>query len=97
MSRRRLFVGGIAFCAVALAITAAVFAAGVQERRDPQPTRVEYTVASASSVAETTAVAAPRVAVPMRRGDFGPVPETLTLVMVGGLLIGLAAAVRRTT
>ena len=50
-----------------------------------------------STTAEAGVAVGARVVVPMRRGALGPLSETLTLVMVGGLLLGLAAAVRRTT
>jgi hypothetical protein len=75
----------------------AVAIAKQQERKDGQPVRPEYTVAS-TAAESAAAVAAPRIAVPLlRRGGLGPLPDTLTLVVVGGLLLGLAAAVRRTT
>lgn len=95
MSKLRLAAGTLVV--VAMVATGMVVAfAKQQERKDTQPARAEYTVAAASTGAE--GAAAPRIAVPMlRRGGLGPLPETLTLVVVGGLLLGLAAAVRRTT
>jgi hypothetical protein len=93
VSKLRLAVGILAAVAF-LAAGMAVVVARQQDRRDRRPAAgVEYTVAAA-----TAAEAAPgRVMLPVRRGTMGPFPETLTLVAVGGLLLGLAAAVRRTT
>ena len=54
----------------------------------------EYTVASGEVV---PARAAGGLALPGRFDPLRSVPEKLALVMVGGLLLGLAAAVRRTT
>ncbi len=95
MSKLRLAVGILAVVAIAAAGTA-VAMGKQQERKDTQTARAEYTVAAATA-AESAAGTGPRIAVPMRRGTFGPLPDTLTLVVVGGLLLGLAAAVRRTT
>jgi len=53
----------------------------------------EYTVASG----EVPARAGSSVAIPVGLDPLQSVPEKLALVMVGGLLLGLAAAVRRTT
>jgi len=53
----------------------------------------EYTVASGDVPARVSA----QVAVPGPLYPLRSVPEKLALVMVGGLLLGLAAAVRRTT
>ena len=100
--RRRSILSKLRLAAWILAVVAMV-AAGMavanakqQDRKDIQPPRAEYTVAAASAGAESAAVAGPRIAVPMlRRGGLGPLPDTLTLVVVGGLLLGLAAAVRR--
>lgn len=98
MSRLRLFFAGVLACAV-VASAAVSLAAAPQDRREPVPTRVEYTVAAASSsrVEADAPVVASRVGIPARRPGLGSVPETLTLVVVGSMLIGLAAAVRRTT
>jgi len=52
----------------------------------------EYTVASGEVPARAGSVAISGGLDPLRS-----VPEKLALVMVGGLLLGLAAAVRRTT
>jgi hypothetical protein len=89
--------------AAGILVVVAVMTAGMgvaiakqQQRKETQPTRAEYTVAAASTGESTGA--SPRMAIPMlRRGALGPLPDTLTLVVVGGLLLGLAAAVRRTT
>jgi hypothetical protein len=68
------------------------------DRREPSKVRPEYTVAAASSAsADAGGMVTPRVVVAARRGGYGVLSETLTLVMVGSLLLGLAAAVRRTT
>jgi hypothetical protein len=53
----------------------------------------EYTVASGDVPARVGA----RAAVPASLDPLRSLPEKLTLVMVGGLLLGLAAAVKRTT
>ncbi len=95
MSKLRLAAGTLVVVAM-VAAAVAVAIAKQQERKDVQPARPEYTVAAAST-SESASVVGPRVAVPIRSGALGPLPETLTLVVVGGLLIGLAAAVRRTT
>lgn len=90
--------GIVSSCILLLAVSAISLRATTQERRDPQPTRVEYTVASAASAtAEAGAVVGGVVGVPARPRRVGQLPETLTLVVVGTMLIGLAAAVRRTT
>lgn len=98
MSRLRLFLAGLLACIV-VAPAAVSLGAGPQDRREPVPARVEYTVASASSssVEADSPVVTSRVGLPARRPGSGSVPETLTLVVVGSMLIGLAAAVRRTT
>ena len=59
-----------------------------QDGRSP-----EYTVASGEVPARTSTT----VPLPVGLDPLGSVPEKLALVMVGGLLLGLAAAVRRTT
>ncbi|RPJ71122.1 MAG: hypothetical protein EHM24_13380 [Acidobacteria bacterium] len=56
-------------------------------------TSPEYTVASGEVPARSGAT----VKVPVGLDPLRSVPEKLALVMVGGLLLGLAAAVRRTT
>lgn len=101
LSRPRLLVAGLLVCIVASTAGVVSLAARTQDRKDPQSPRVEYTVASASSAAAGAeaagAVVGSRVAFVARRAGLGPMPETLTLVIVGSMLIGLAAAVRRTT
>jgi hypothetical protein len=67
---------------------------GVQRRREPRTVPVEYTVASSS--AGTRSAGSGRVAWSGGRAALGPLSETLTLVLVGSMLIGLAAVVRRT-
>jgi hypothetical protein len=95
LSKLRLAAGILAVVATLVAGVAVAYASQ-QERKEGQPPRAEYTVAS--TAAESGAVATPRIAVPMlRRRGLGPLPDTLTLVVVGGLLLGLAAAVRKTT
>jgi len=69
--------------------------ATVPPREESQTVRVEYTVAS-SSVAARSAGAVARVAWAGSRAVAGPLSETLTLVVVGSMLLGLAAVVRRT-
>lgn len=96
MSKLRLVAAILAVVAIA-AGGMAVATAKQQERKESQAVRPEYTVAAASTTAEAGVAVGARVVVPMRRGALGPLSETLTLVMVGGLLLGLAAAVRRTT
>jgi hypothetical protein len=59
----------------------------------PDRATAEYTVAS-GDVAARAGAAMPA---PAPLGPLGSLPEKLALVMVGGLLLGLAAAVRRTT
>lgn len=104
--RARLFVGCAVFCTLALVATLA--GGGVvpdQGGKDSKPARAEFTVASTSASssaagganAATTESAVSSVVVPSRALPFGPVPPSLTLVVVGTMLIGLAAAVRRTT
>lgn len=94
------FVAAFLCCAFVVAVSVVSFGAGAthQDRKAPQSSRVEYTVASnsAAGAAEAGSPGGGRVAVPTRR-DPGTLPETLTLVVVGSMLIGLAAAVRRTT
>ncbi len=96
MSKLRLVAVILAVVAI-VAGGMSVAAAKQQERKDGQAARAEYTVAAASTSAEAGVAVGTRVVVPIRRGALGPLSETLTLVMVGGLLLGLAAAVRRTT
>jgi hypothetical protein len=96
LSKLRLAAGILAVVAT-VAAGMAVTIAKQQERRDVQSARAEYTVASASTAAESAAVPGLRIPVPTRRGGLSPLPDALTLVVVGGLLLGLAAAVRRST
>lgn len=95
MSRYRLLVGGVVVLVVAVfALASAAAARTAQDRHEPA--HVEYTVASASA-AESAAVAASPLPVETRHRSFPAIPDSIALVAVGSLLMGLAAAVRRTT
>lgn len=90
------------FCVVAIAVAAVSLAGTAGQGREVKPAPAEYTVASAAGTTAAVAAGAPRASAPRLPGTTrgqgrGPLPETLMLVVVGGLLIGLAAAVRRTT
>lgn len=80
---------------VLLAMVFVLFAARTTHAVPP-PDRPspEYTVASGEVVPARAAGGLP---LPARLDPLRSVPEKLALVMVGGLLLGLAAAVRRTT
>jgi hypothetical protein len=101
--RRRSNLSKLRLGAAVLAVVAVVAAGMVvviarqQDRRDGQAARAEYTVAAASAAAGSPAATGTRIAVPLGVGALGPFQDTFTLVVVGGLLLGLAAAVRRTT
>lgn len=91
MPRRRLFIVGIALL-VAVGIAAGTLTAASQERKH----RLQHEGYAVAAASVSNPDGRPGVAIAGRRG-IGPLPETLTLVFVGSLLIGLAAAVRRTT
>lgn len=100
MSRYKLFVGGAIVAVLALAATTVAFGLTAQEDRGRSKPHVEYALAGASTQATLAVASAQQVAVispslvvrrPAAPGRF---PETLALVAVGTLLIGLAAAVR---
>ena len=108
MSRPRLL-GYSVICVLALAVVAVSGAGTIaQGVKDSKPVTAEYTVAatsaSAASGAEANAASAAgesavvsRVVVNEGGLGQGPVPASVTLLLVGTMLIALAAAVRRTT
>lgn len=97
MFKLRLVVGGVLFCALAMAVAAASAGPTGEDRKNAPSARAEYTVASASGAAQVVPVDPSRVRGSVRRPGLGGLSDTLTLVVVGSMLIGLAAAVRRTT
>jgi hypothetical protein len=90
--RRTIFVG------LAVATVSVGTAGAAASRTDPQPATAEYRVAAASSTAvDPQPLADDSSGAPTHQKAMGQLPETLTLVLVGGMLLGLAAAVRKTT
>ena len=93
MARMRKTLAGavrLGLLALLFVTVAARYAPAVPPPDGPSP---EYTVASG----ELHPRAGGGAMVPVRLDPLRSVPEKLALVMVGGLLLGLAAAVRRTT
>jgi hypothetical protein len=81
---------------LALAAAAAItFGAWTEGRStDPVPRPTSYVVASTG---DSNRVVEPDRSPEMTQGPRTPLPGTLPLLFVGSLLLGLAAAVRRTT
>ena len=95
MSRFWVLIGGVILALLAVAATSLAFGITTQESRAARAAHVEYAAAHAS--AEQVAVISDPSLVVGRRAGPARIPEALALVFVGSLLIGLAAAVRRTT
>lgn len=87
------------FGMAALAAAAMSLAAAGQDPPRSTAGREQYRVVSASSSKTAGAEHVETTAFPVnvRRIGSTALPDSLTLVMVGSMLLGLAAAVRRTT
>ncbi len=80
------------------AVVAAVTTVGLSaEGRPPEPVNRPGSYVVASAEDSRTSVVHARIPVPLHQDPHAALPGTLPLLVVGSLLLGLGAAVRRTT